>query len=164
MTFPSNVHFEAELASSPKLHDVEGKKKKVWYSLSITSTPSLSCSPLFYLSESHFHAFSPALSLFPFNDPRVLLRNLNNARSLVPPSVSPSLSPSPPRPHLLPVTLLLTCYPLFLISDFLCDWKISIILESLHKSLPSHFLAEMAFLLICTVCDHMEHSLHTSMQ
>lgn len=71
-------------------------------------------------------------------------------------------SPSPLADHLTSLCLF-TCNPLFLIADFLCDWKISIILESLHKSLPSHFLAEMVFLLICTVSDHIEHSLHTAL-
>lgn len=58
---------------------------------------------------------------------------------------------------------LLTCGPLFLISEFLPDWQISIILEDLHKSLPSHFLAEMAFLTICTVSDHTEHSMNAAL-
>lgn len=51
----------------------------------------------------------------------------------------------------------------FLISEFLPDWQISIILEDLHKSLPSHFLAEMAFLTICTVSDHTEHSANAAL-
>lgn len=58
---------------------------------------------------------------------------------------------------------LLTRGPLFLISEFLPDWQISIILEDLHKSLPSHFLAEMAFLTICTVSDHTEHSMNAAL-
>lgn len=34
---------------------------------------------------------------------------------------------------------------LFLTSDFLPDWQITVILEGLYKPLPSHFLLEMEF-------------------
>lgn len=153
MTFPSNVHFRAKLVSSPKLHTV----KKVRCSLSITSTLE-SLSP-FFLFVWAAPASSPLFSSMTHIGFSAAIYYL--LQSLLP------RSSSPPHPHLSPITSLPCASSptirFFLISDFLCDWKISIILEGLHKSLPSHFLAEMAFLLICTVSDHIEHPLHTAL-
>lgn len=64
-----------------------------------------------------------------------------------------------PAPVSLPTCLTLTSHLSSLVicfslsSDSLSDWQISVLLEELHKSLPSHFLLEMAFLPICTVSD-----------
>lgn len=57
--------------------------------------------------------------------------------------------------HLLTLVLSNAVSP-HLITELLPDWQISIILEDLHKSLPSHFLAQMAFVPICSDSDHTE--------
>lgn len=161
VTFLSNVHFEAKLVSSPT---AQGKKRESFFS-------SPSHSPTFFW-----------VTFFLFHDPRVLfqqqsitystsssLARLQSEHAAVFPS--PRIAPHLRLLHLLThsscqtpySSCLLTRGLLFLISEFLPDWQISIILEDLHKSLPSHFLAEMAFLTICTVSDHTEHSMNAAL-
>lgn len=188
MTFPSNVHFETKLVSSSTAQG-EKKKKSLMFSfhyifLFPPLSHTLSHSHPFSICLSHT-SFLSLHTLLLFHDPRVLfqqqsithstsssslalLQSEHRTLSLSSPLVCLTItlsftsSPSPLGEHLTSLCLF-TCDPLFLISDFLSDWQISIILEDLHKSLPSHFLAEMAFLPICTVSDHIEPSLHTAL-
>lgn len=168
MTFPSNVHFEARLESFPTAQCE--RKSDCLFPLQFPFFP-LTHSLIWYLSESHFLSL-PAHP--PSHDPRVLFQQqsithshstsiaLLQSEHSPPVSLSITLSftssPSLLDKHL--TSLCLSTYdPLFyLISDSLCDWQISIILEDLHKSLPSHFLAQMAF-----DSDHIEHHLHAAL-
>lgn len=83
--------------------------------------------------------------------------------------LSPSLSPSTPHPRLsanaffFTSLCLFTCDPLFSLSQIPSDWQISTFLVDLHKSLPSHFLTEMASVPICSVSDHIEHPMHAAL-
>lgn len=129
----------------------------------LSHTCFLSCTPSFSFM-THVCFFSGNLLPTPHLPPS-LACNLNTVHSLVPARISHHRS----LLHLLTLgscltsLCLFTCNPLFLISDLLSDWQISIILEDLHKSLPSHFLAEMTFLPICSVSDHIEHSRDTAL-
>lgn len=101
--------------------------------------------------------FSSNLSPTPHHPPCNL-----NTRPRAPLYLSPSLSPSPPGKRLTSLCLL-TCTPLFLFLISPPNWQISIVLEDLHKPLTSHFLAEMAFLTICTVSDHTERPMNAAL-
>lgn len=125
---------------------------------------SLSCTPSFSFM-THVSFLGSNLLPSPRPPPPSLACNLSTVHSLVPPRIAHHrsllhlLTPS----ERLTSLCLSTCDLLFLISDFLSDWQITITLEDLHKSLPSHFQAEMAFLPICTVSDHIEHPVHTAL-
>lgn len=169
VTFPSDVHFEVKLVSSPNAQDEKKSPPppiSIAYLLFVWVT-LLSCTLSFSCMTHVCFFFSSNLLPTPH-----LLCSLSEiwtwyTRSFPSLYLPPSLSPSPPHPRLSANTLL-SCVSspairFFLISDFLSDWQISIISENLHKSLLSHFLAEMAFLPICTDSDHMEHPMHTAL-
>lgn len=161
----------------PQLHEVKKKVCCSFFSHYISLSPPSSHPPTISLSHTCFLCLH---TLFLFHDPRVLFQQqsitystssslirLQSERcSISRPSLylSPALSPLLPYPRLTPHFLvslhLRSAFPYHRFPPWLAD---KYHFEGLHKPLPSHFLTEMAFLPICTVSDHTEHSLHRAL-
>lgn len=153
MTFPSNnVPFQWYLPP------IAQKKDLMFYFHYIFVLHFYS--PTFYLSESHllfrrtppFSFMNPvSFSAAIYYLPHILLffwptiGTVSCFTLYFTPFLPPSSLPFLLRVRRRTSSSLFTCDLLFLISDSPSDWQISIILEGLHKSLPSHFPAEMAF-------------------
>lgn len=154
----------------PQLHKMGEKKKKKPDVLFLVTFS------FFLPSLTHLHlSESPSLSLlhalFLFHDPHVLFQQQSITYSTSSSLQSEHKAPRPP----VSLTVSFTSWqtPYFLMSPHLHsafsfsypppDWQISIVLEDLHKPLTSHFLAEMAFLTICTVSDHTERPMNAAL-